>query len=210
MTNARRTRDAARSVVGVPFELRTYRNLAYLLLAFPLGIAYFVALTVGFSLTLGLSVTLLGPIALGATLLGVVTLAWVDGALTRELLDVDVSPGFPEVDDGAVEFAKRLLLGRETWVGAVYLVWKFALGVAAFVVLATGFSLAISLLAAPFVYDETLEATYVMGTYSIDTLGRSLVAAGVGAIVGLATLHVGNLLGELSARVAQALLDAAE
>ena len=32
---------------GAPFRLRTYTNLLYLMLAFPLGVAYFVFLVAG-------------------------------------------------------------------------------------------------------------------------------------------------------------------
>ena len=39
--------DVLRHLFGAPFRLRTYTNLLYLLLAFPLGVAYFVFLVVG-------------------------------------------------------------------------------------------------------------------------------------------------------------------
>lgn len=62
-------------------EPRTYLNIGYLLVSFPLGIAYFVVLVTGLALGLGLSITLLGiPV-----LLGVVGFVWVASKLEREM-----------------------------------------------------------------------------------------------------------------------------
>lgn len=51
---------------GVIAEGRTWRSVGYLLVAFPLGIFYFVFLVTGFSLGFGLLITLMGiPILVG-------------------------------------------------------------------------------------------------------------------------------------------------
>ncbi|MDG5818548.1 sensor domain-containing protein [Natronococcus sp. A-GB7] len=193
---------------AAPIDPWTYRSLAYVLLAFPLGIAYLVAITVGFSMTVGLNLTLLGPIALVATLLSIVALAWLDGALTRGLLAVDVTPSLPPTDDGVGAFLKRLVLGRETWLGAVYLGWKILLGIVGFVALVVGVSLATSLLVTPFVYGTDLVVYAGVGDpVTIGTLPRALGAATGGLLVGLGTLYLANLLGRVSAVVAASLLE---
>jgi hypothetical protein len=46
----------------------TYRRIAYLLLAFPLGLAYFILLVVALSVGAGLAVTLIGLPILALTL----------------------------------------------------------------------------------------------------------------------------------------------
>lgn len=192
-----------------PIDPWTYRSLAYVLLAFPLGIAYLIAITVGVSMTVGLSLTLLGPIALVATLLSVVALAWLDGTLTRGLLAVDVTPSLPPTDDGLVPFLKRLVLGRETWLGAAYLGWKILLGIVGFVALVVGVSLATSLLVTPLVYGTDLVIYAGIGDpIAVGTLPRALGAVTVGLLVGLATLYLANLLGRVSAVVAASLLEA--
>ncbi|RQG98546.1 sensor domain-containing protein [Natrarchaeobius oligotrophus] len=199
-----------RSVLAAPVDPWTYRSLAYVLLAFPLGIAYLVAVTTGVSLTLGLSLTLLGPVALVVTLLTIVAFAWLDGTVTRAILDVDVKPSLPETGDGLVPFLKELALGRRTWLGGVYVLWKILLGIVGFVVLVVAVSVTTSLLATPFVYGSDLVIfTGISEPYAIDTLPRALGAAGVGVIVALATLYLSNLLGRASAAVAVALLDEA-
>lgn len=201
-----RPRDALRSFLGVPFEPRTYRTLAYNLLAVPLGLFYVVVLVTGAALTVGLGVTLAGPFVLVVTLLLVATLAWADGRLTGVLLDADVDPEFPGGED-ALGFLVELALGRGTWVGLVYLLWRAALGPVVFVTLVVGAAVAASLLAAPLGYGEHFVVQYGYGTVAIDSLGRALVAALGGAVAALVTLHLSNLLGDVSAAVASALLD---
>ena len=69
-------------------EKQTYLNLVYLLLAFPLGIAYFVFLVTGFSLGFGLIVTFLGiPI-----LLGMLAATWGIAAFERQLANTCSPP----------------------------------------------------------------------------------------------------------------------
>ena len=200
---------ALRSFVGVPFDPQTYRTLVYNAVAFPLGVLYFVVLVTGLALTVGLGFTLAGPVVLLVTLLTIVTLAWCDGRLTGGLLDADVAPAFPETDDG-LEFLKELLVGRLTWAGAVYLLWRFVLGLVVFVLLVVGFSVAGSLLVAPLGYGEYLSIHAGVWTVAIDTPTRALAASFVGLLVGLMTLHLSNLLGGVNATVASTLLDPAE
>jgi len=58
--NMNETTDIVKQFFGVVAREGTYLNIIYLLLAFPLGTAYFVFLVTGLSLGLGLSITLLG------------------------------------------------------------------------------------------------------------------------------------------------------
>lgn len=199
-------RAALADLAGAPLDPHTYRSLLYLLLAAPIGLAYLVVLSLAGSLSLGLSVTILGPVAVLATLVLVVTLAWADARLTSELLDVEVTPWFPARGGGVLAFSKRLVLDRGTWTGLLYLCWRMVLGLVAFVLLTTAVSLATGLLAAPLAYGEFLQVDYRLGVFRVDTLGRSLVAAGLGVLVCLSTLYAANLLGRLSALVARALL----
>ncbi|APW97724.1 histidine kinase [Halobiforma lacisalsi AJ5] len=205
-TTRSQSTDAAsggRGIAAAPVDPWTYRSLAYLLLAFPLAVLYFTVVVAGASITLGLSVTLLGPLAFVATLLLIVGLTWLDGAVTEGLLEADVSPGFPETEAGIIEFLRELVLGRATWLGAVYLLWKTLLGFVAFVGIVVGLSLAASLLVTPLYYGDHV---VVAGWYEIDTFPRALAAAAGGVVVGYATLLGVNLAGRLAAVVAERLL----
>ena len=199
--------EAPRAFVVAPFESETYRNLAYLVLACPLGLAYFVLLVVGASLTLSLSITLLGPIALGGTLLLAVGVAWVDGKLTAGVLGVDVEPAFPDRDGGLIAFAKRLVFGRETCLGLAYLAWRALFGLVAFLLLVIGFSLAASLLVAPLAYGPFVVFHVPGWTYALDTPARAFGAFVLGAVLALATINAANLLARIGGDVAVALLD---
>src|SRR6476659_10025237 len=80
--------DGLRLFLGAPFRLRTYTNLLYLLLAFPLGLAYFVFLAVGLTTGIGLPI-------LALTFAG----SWAFAAFERQaailLLGADVPPMLP-------------------------------------------------------------------------------------------------------------------
>lgn len=194
-----------RSFVGAPFDPDTYRSLASLLVSFPLAVAYLTVLTVGVSLTLGLSVTLLGPLALLATLLTGAGLAWADAKLTAGLLGTDIDPAFPDTDEGAVAFCKALVLTRAGWAGLVYLGWRALAGIAGFVAVTTGFSLAASLLVAPAVYDDPA-VFYRPASLAPETLPEAALLALGGVVVALCTLGAVNLFGRLSTGVAEALV----
>lgn len=204
--NDRRSRGALHAFVGAPLSTQTYRNLAYALVSAPLGLAYFVLLTTATSLTIGLSLTLLGPVVLSVSLVAIPGIAWIDGRLTEGVLGADVDPRSPSTRDGLAATLKTLYLGRTTWAGIGYLIWRSLAGFAALVALAVGLSLAIGLLSAPLAYGSDLVVDYRLGSYAVDTFGRSLVAAGGGVAVLVVVLHAGNLFGRISAAVAAKLL----
>jgi hypothetical protein len=191
--------------IDAPLDTDTYRRLGHLLLTVPLGFCYFLVLTVTVSTTLGLAVTLAGPIAFVVTLLLVLTLSRADLWLTNAVLDTNASgPRFPDTDDVTVEALTDLILGRDTWVGGLYLLWRSLLGLAAFVLLTVGAAVSFDLLLAPLGYGDALVVNYGYGLVAIDTLPRALAAAAGGVAVALGTLFAADLLGRLSALVAEA------
>jgi hypothetical protein len=159
LTAAGLPRPTLRYALGVPLRLQTYRNLLYLVLAFPLGLIYFTFLAVGLSLGVGLAITVVGiPIVLVvlAISLGV---ASVERKLTALLLGIDIEPP-PDspllfADDRSVkERVTALVASTDTWKAVVYLATKLLLGVAAFVLVTTLLVTAVTLLLVPFVYDQ--------------------------------------------------------
>ena len=149
--------------LGVLVAARTYLNLLYLLLAFPLGIAYFTVLVTVGSFALGL-----GPlgVVVAPLLLPVVHgLALAERALTVRLLGVDVPSDErpvawlraaveePPSADALWQRTKTLALARHTWTRLAYLLAKFPFGIAAFVLLTVLGSLSVAFLAAPLLYD---------------------------------------------------------
>jgi hypothetical protein len=191
---------ALRGFFGVPLRRQTYRNLAYLALAFPLGLAYFVGVTAGLSTGLGLAVTLVGVPLLVLTVAAVVAVAGFEARLATWLLGVEVTPpeALDHLDDadlgsvdGLVEATKRLLAAPTTWTGLLLVLLKFVFGIAAFVALVGAGAVAGTLLTMPLFYDAS-GVTYTLGPYVVDTLGEALAGGALGVPVTLVSLHVLN------------------
>ncbi|UPV74888.1 sensor domain-containing protein [Halorussus limi] len=209
-------RDAAGALVGVAARPQTYRNLLYLGLAFPLGLTYFVFLSVGLSLGVGLAVTVVGIPILLATLAGATLLATFEAGRANRLLGTDVRTHSLDTSGGVVAAAKRLVTDARTWLDVGYLIVKLGLGTASFAALATLLSLAVGLLAAPLTYSSRYYVGLRLGTavgpfesvrFAVDTFGEAVVAAAVGLVIALASLHALNGLARLSGTITEALLD---
>jgi hypothetical protein len=228
MVLERRTdaRTLLRTTLAAPVRPQTYLNVLYLSLAFPLGLAYFVFVTVGVSLGVGLAILVVGvPILLAVVgvSLGVATLErWLAGLL----LDVEVSSTNSLDGDSRKDQLIALLKSRSTWTALVYLPTKFFLGVAAFVVGVTSISTGVAMLFVPLYYDdpglyvgvvtnrpvELHPALYVgwnnllvgfetvveVGVWRVTTLPGALVVAGLGLVVCLVALNVLNVLARAS------------
>jgi hypothetical protein len=225
-----------RTVFGVPFRLQTYRNLVYLVLALPLGLAYFVFLSVGLSLGVGLAIALVGIPILLAVLAVSTGLARFERKLAALLLGIEVeSPESPITESGPMlERAKRLVTDLGTCKALVYLGSKLVIGVVTLVVAATLLVTAVSLLAVPLVYHQPgvyvgivtdapvrfhpalyvawrnllvgVETVIEVGSWKIRTLPAALGVAGVGVLLGVVSLHLLNGLARLSAWYTEAML----
>ncbi|MFC4541189.1 sensor domain-containing protein [Halosolutus amylolyticus] len=145
-----------RTTVLSPFRPQTYLNLLYLALAFPLGVAYFVVLTVGFSFGLSLLILVIGAPILLVVLLATHALAAFERAMARYLLSVEIdSPGYPFLErEGVVDRLRSLLLGRETYASVCFLLSKFVVGIASFVLLTTLLTTAAAMVLTPLFYDS--------------------------------------------------------
>jgi hypothetical protein len=205
---------ALQGFLGVPLRRQTYRNLVYLALAFPLGLAYFVAVTTGLSTGLGLAVTLVGIPLLVLTVAGATALAGFEAKLATWLLGVEVDPPAVLHDlesadlrslDGLVEATKRLLAAPTTWTSLLLVLLRFVFGLAAFVALVTATAVAGMLLTMPLFYDAG-SVTYTVGPYVVDTLGEALAGGALGVLVTLVSLHVLNGLARLGGFTTAALL----
>ena len=176
---------ALRSFFGVVADGRSYLNVLYNLLAFPLGIAYFIFLSVGWSLGLGTVIIWIGLFVL----LAVLGLSWLFSAFERQqaifLLGAEVEPMWPKAGEGADAGAqksgwdrfKAFLGNKVTWTGMAFLLLKFPLGIASFVAAVTSLSISLSFLLMPFFYRWDSAS---IGYWNIDTLpgGPALLDSG--------------------------------
>ena len=232
--------------LSVAARPQSYLNVLYLLLAFPLGIAYFAFLVTGISAGFGLLIIWVGVPFLALVL----TIAWglrqFERVLAVRLLKEDISPAADEHPDGPAEganlsTAERRFIGawrrsrahlsdRLTWTGIVYLLLKFPLGTASFVVTVTLISISFALLATPVLYLVTdsalpawtldlssiegpsgwdlslLEELLSFSGTDIDTFWESLVFTLAGVPMALVTLHLLNGAAFLQGRLARVML----
>ena len=108
---------------------QTWRNVAYLLLAFPLGIFYFVFLVTGLSLGVGLFITLLGIPILVGVLASAYGMGEFERLITNMMLDQDTQPSHRlAVSGGLWEKVKALVGSSETWKRVFYLFLEFPFG----------------------------------------------------------------------------------
>lgn len=222
--------------MAAPVRLATYRNLLYLGLLFPLGLGYFVGLTVGLSVGGSLLVLGVGVILLAVTLGLARGLAWFERLQLRYLLATDVEqPPCGRGRDGVVETAKGFFLDWMLLRELVFLASKFAWGLGSFVLLVWTAATTMSFLVVPLYYDapgarvgvvpegsmtfvgdvtvpfgEAAVSAYTVieiTGWSIDTLPEALVFAGIGLLVLVAMLNVFNGLAGLAAWYGEVLLD---
>lgn len=191
---------------GVIAKAETWRNVGYLLLAFPLGIFYFVFLVTGFSLGFGLFITLLGiPI-----LVGVVAASYGLGEFERLLSNQLLGSDIPHTRrisraGGFWEKLKELVVSSETWKRVFYLFLKFPFGIIGFVFVVVGFSLLAQVIT-PLVYQQDWY-NFDLGTvWNIDELWEAIVVAVIGVVLGFGFLHLINGTAQIWALVANLLL----
>lgn len=189
--------DVLARFVGVPFRRQTYRNLAYLLLAFPLGVGYFTLVTTGLSSGIGLAATLVGIPIVVATLAAAIGIGAFERRLAAWFLDTDidsVETGIEfEMDslEGVVATGKRIVTSPAAWMGLLLVGLKFVFGVVAFTALVTAGSLAVVLVSMPVYYDAP-GIVYTLGPYVVDTLPKAFAGGVLGVVLLLVSLHVLN------------------
>ena len=205
-----------RRFVGAPFRPETYAKLLYLLLAFPLGIAYLVFLTVGLSVGVGTSLLLVGVPVFVLTVVGIAFLGAVEARLASGLLGVeaplpeplraDNPDGLRRVENGLAETLRNLFTAPTTWTSLALLAIKSVYGLFVFVISVTAAAVTASLLGAPLAYDAP-GVTYTVGAYAVETLPEALGLAVVGAALGLGSLYLLGGLATAGGLVTAALLE---
>ncbi|WP_276258777.1 sensor domain-containing protein [Haloglomus litoreum] len=197
-------RSAALAFLTAPVRPQTYRNLAYLALQFPLGVAYFTLLVPALAFGLGTLplLVLFGLPAVGALLLGVATMT-VDRAVTGALLPVELErhTATKSLDDGVVDYATDLLLDPGTYLSLGFVLAKFVVGIATFVTLTVASALVGVAVTAPLLYAHPM-ANYTLplpswlggATYVVDTFPEALALAAVGVLGLFVTVNALNAL----------------
>ncbi len=169
---------------------QSYRNLLYLALALPLGIAYVTILVAGISAGAGLAVILIGIVLLVATLFALRAMAAVERMLARRLLRIAIHPPI----EGGIHFTWRQrvqlwLRDPVTWKSLVFLLGKLPMGIVAFAAIVfLGFT-SVVLVFAPVLVAFT---PVIFFGWEIDNPVAAIAAVPIGVILFLLSLHLFN------------------
>jgi len=190
---------------GVVADPQSYLNIFYLLLAFPLGIIYFVFLVTGLSLGFGMIITLAGIPILLLVLGGSWVMCEFERRITIALLKEDIPPpsGRP-VSEGLWPRLKAHLSDRVTWTGMLYLLLKFPLGIATFTIAVTVIAVTLGLLTAPAWMWTSNPVTW--NGWSFDPFPWSWICTLVGIPMVFISLHLMNGVAVASGRLARVTL----
>ena len=183
----------------------TYANIAYVWLAFPLGLAYFVLLTTGSALSIGLSLLWIGLVVMLALVLSIRGLGNFERLLSKWLLGEPVAmPPVAASETKTWPWLKSILRDPATWKGALFLLVKFPIGLTCWIVSVVTFAVSLAFILAPLDQGGTI----YLGDWTIqDPTGGFLISA-FGALLLLVTLHVHNAMGALWRFMARHLLAA--
>ena len=191
-------------VFGVVARAQSYLNILYLLLAFPLGMAYFIFMVTGLGVGFGMLITLAGiPI-----LLLVLGASWALCALERRLAlyllneTIHPTPSHP-VSQGWWSRLKAHLSNRVTWTGVIYLLLKFPLSTATFVIVTGLIFITLAMLTAP-IYHPFAEIE--LGVWYIDELWETFMCTLIGIPLLFISLHVINGAAFVSGQFARVML----
>ena len=196
----RSPQEAVIHFLTAPLRGRTYSNLLYLVLAFPLGLAYFILLSVGLSLGIGLTIIWIGL----AVLALVFALSWGITALERwmaiQMLGAEVPPMAPAPAPSPAGFwqtVKSFLANPVTWKGMSFQLLKLPLGIVTFVVTTFLVALTASFLAAPLIQafgwsNEDFGVELTVGRWIVDTAGEAWLCFLIGRVLAVISLNLLN------------------
>ena len=194
-----------RGFFGVVAEPRSYLNIVYLLLAFPLGTFYFVFLVTGLSLGFGLIITLVGIPILLLVLSGSWVLCRFERQVAITLLNEDIPLSVSRPASGGLwSRVKALLKDRVTWTGVLYLFLKFPLGIVTFTIAVTLIAVTVGFLAAP-TYMWTSNPL-VWGSWSFDPFPWSWILTIIGIPMVFISLHLMNAIAIVFGRMTRVML----
>ena len=185
---------------------KTHRRVAYLLLGFPLGTAWFALLVTAVSVSLSLVVVaLIGIPMLWATWLGVRACANVERYAANALLDRDVPFASMTTGTGNVWARLRSMSrDRQRWAELRYLFLRFPAGIATFTVALTALTVPVMVAVAPI---QARVDVHPFGDWALSarmedvaTSPWSWLLVPLGALLLLGALHLLNRLADACGR----------
>jgi hypothetical protein len=213
-------RDPHRSSLGRFFAVvvrpQSWLNLLYLGLAFPLGLFYFVFLTVCLSVGISLVIIWVGIFILGLT----AACWWAFAAFERSLADgllgtrLVPSPQPWRRVEGTWPRIRAHFSSSATWKDLAFLFVKFPLGVLSFCVVVVLVSTSLGFVGAPFYYRYATSSGahgvvhhgLYFGVGTVDRLWEALLLVPLGLLLAVLSFHAFNGLAAMWRAVARGLL----
>ncbi|WP_336035927.1 sensor domain-containing protein [Halobacterium yunchengense] len=160
------------------------RSTLYLLVSFPLGVAYFALVVGGVAAGISLLVFVVGVVVLAATAAAARRVAALDAAFGARVYGLPApSLAAPRSTDGLFDAAVAELATPAGYRATAYLVARFGVGLAGFTYVVTWLSVSGALLGAPLYYDAPGVTVGVPGAWTVTTLPGALAVAAAGAVV---------------------------
>jgi hypothetical protein len=191
-----------RRFFGVVAQPRTYGNVAYVWLGFPLGLLYFIVLVTGGALSIGLSLFWIGLVVMLGVMLSIWSLVLFERILSEWLLGepFPVQSWAPR-SEPVKEWLRSIVKNPATWRGGLFLFLKFPIGLACWIVSVVSFSVSAAMILAPFDNgDFDIDLWFVQ-----DPTGGWLLSI-LGIVLLFVTLHLHNGMGALWKIMARHLL----
>ena len=136
---------------GVLVDPKTYAAMFYMVLALATGVLYFTVVVTGLSMSIGLAITIIGIPFFLLFLALVRVLSLVEGRVVEAMLDVRMPrrPVYRDTDQGLWARIGGMFTDERTWTTMLYMLLQLPLGIVYFVIVVTGLSVSLSLVAAP-------------------------------------------------------------
>lgn len=193
---------------AVAVRPRTYGSLLYLWLGFPLGLAYFVGLTVGISTGVPLTIIWIGLAILLVTFLAAWGAAGFERQLAIHLLGARVPERVTHPVSPRLRSRLAATLGSAAmWKGLLFLLLKFPVALATWIVSLVSLVLALAFTLVPFVWLAGGDAFHFdLGSWHPTSFLGTLPFGLAGLLGLLVALHLANGMGWLWARLAEGML----
>ena len=180
-------------------QWRAYLRSIHFLLMFPLGVAYFVFFVTAFAFGGALIWTFIGPPVILLALFVSLYVGDLEASMVNATTGEDIRRP-PRVVEGATTLREKVwtrVIDPSTWTGVIYQLAQFPIGVAGFVVVVVGFSVAATLIASPLIIwldSEPLVLTDGPLDLVLDDWWDALPFVPLGFLTWLVTMHVITLL----------------
>ncbi len=190
-------------------QWRAYLRAIHFLAMFPLGIGYFAFFVTAFAVGGSLIWTFVGP----PVILLALFISLYIGDVEAWMVNVSTGEGIhrpPKVVEGATTLREKVwtrLIDPSTWTGVLYEVVQFPVGIASFVIVIAGFSVAGWLISAPLVVGldpHSLELSDGPFNIAIDKWWEATPLVPLGFVAWFITMHTITVLSALHAMWARA------